>query len=512
MSKVDLQLVRFRFAISAISNTLKSLLGFITTLIIARALGAHLYGNFVFLVGFFCAYRSFSDLGTSRAFYYFITQRSRSAKFIAAYFLWLAVQCLIPVILIGFILPHSLINFVWVGLPKWLIVLAFLAIFLRDQAWQIIISLFESKRLTHKIQPINFGTAIVHLLAVLFLIWVHLFNLKILFGLIVVEYFIFMCFGLGLFIKDSYNKSFQAVIPEGFITAFKGYCVYCIPLIWFAVLTFFYSLADRWFLQHYSGSVAQAYYGIGAYFSNGCLIATTSILNVFIKEISEANYQKNIARMKHLYTKAMVFLFMLTAVLIGALVPWSKFIVAKILGPSYVAGYIAFAIMLLFPVHQTMDSICQSMYYATGDTKTVAFILSIFRIISIPVSFFVLATPTAFIPALHSGAVGLAIKMVVLNILTVNAMAWVIARKNNWRFMWEFQVFGFIFVLLIGFMFKFLIGLLDLPVLVQFGASLCCYLLFFGMVGFRYPMLFGLQQQEVNDIFRSFCFFLKKKN
>jgi len=61
-------------------------------------------------------------------------------------------------------------------------------------------------------------------------------------------------------------------------------------------------------------------------------------------------------------------------------------------------------------------------------------------LLSIPISL-VLLSPSSggLIPGLGLGAIGLASKLVALNILGTNVQSYAIARQNGWRFDWMFQ-------------------------------------------------------------------------
>jgi hypothetical protein len=54
--------------------------------------------------------------------------------------------------------------------------------------------------------------------------------------------------------------------------------------------------------------------------------------------------------------------------------------------------------------------------------------------ISIPATYLVLAPASAPVPGLGLGALGVALKMVVIQVAGVNVQAWVIARANGWRY------------------------------------------------------------------------------
>lgn len=83
------------------------------------------------------------------------------------------------------------------------------------------------------------------------------------------------------------------------------------------------------------------------------------------------------------------------------------------------------------------------MLLATGNKHKHMLVSVATIMISIPVTYFVLVpTDVSFLPGLGMGAVGIAIKMVVISVVSVNLQAWIIARICGWSFDWLFQAIG----------------------------------------------------------------------
>ena len=77
MSVLHSTSVKLRLVVSVGSNALRALISFFTGLLIARALNPAGYGDLMFLLGSFVAIRSLLDMGSSSAFFTFLSQRSR---------------------------------------------------------------------------------------------------------------------------------------------------------------------------------------------------------------------------------------------------------------------------------------------------------------------------------------------------------------------------------------------------------------------------------------------------
>ena len=86
-SLINNQSVKVRFLTTLFVNIARVGLSFIGGIIIARSLGPAVYGNYSFLLGSFISITTLLDMGTSSAFYTFLSQRKRGLKFYVYYFL-----------------------------------------------------------------------------------------------------------------------------------------------------------------------------------------------------------------------------------------------------------------------------------------------------------------------------------------------------------------------------------------------------------------------------------------
>lgn len=492
--------VRFRFFSTLVSNSLRGGLSFISGVVVARALGPEDYGNFIFLLGSFIALASLVDMASSSAFYTFISQNKRGPKFYYYYTIWILIQFLIILFLV-LLLPATLKEEIWLGHPKGIILLAFFASFSMNQIWRFVGQIGESIRDTVSVQIRNATLSVAYLGCVVFLVSFHLISIKI---FLIANVFIHIFFVFGYAWRLYQKGNFYAEKNEYLGNVFSEFRVYCLPLILYAWIGFLYSFADYWLLQKFGGSAQQGYYAVGAKFASLSLIATTSILAVFWKEIAEANAMGNMERVRMLYYKVSRSLCFIGAVLSCLLIPFSKEILSLLLGPSYRSGGLPLSIMFLYPVHQSLGQITGTMFYATGQTKTQSKIGIFFMAISIPIAYLLLAPRSSLIPGLHLGAVGLAIKMVACQLVGVNLMAFFVAKYINKPFNWSHQIYILILLLPMGFLSKFSIqwalswvSLSQRSILVMAISGI----LYFGgaiVLLYYFPALAGMNKEQIN--------------
>lgn len=504
--------VKARFLVSIVANILRAIISFGGGVLVARGLNPSGYGDMMFLLGSFVAIRSLMDLGSSSAFYTFISQRFRSCQFYLFYYGWLALQYIVILLLITLIMPQAMIEKVWLSHSRDIILLAFTASFLQQQVWQTVGQIGEASRKTVKVQIMSFAIAIVHLIVVTVLLACDWLSIKGVLWLFILEYLIAIIWAYW-FLKE--KQSSHSVIEE--VAEFspkqmlEEYWEYCKPLVFLSFVGFLYDFADRWMLQRFGGSNQQGFYQIAYQFAAVSLLATTSILKIFWKEIAEANARQDINRVAYIYHKVNRALVMLAAILSGFMIPWSEQIVIIFLGQAYITAWPVLAIMFLYPIHQTMGQIGGTMFLASGHTKAYMLVGVIGMLISVPLSYLVQAPNSGIvIPGLGMGALGMALKMVLLGIISVNIQAWLIARYYGWKFDWFYQVVGIGSVVGSGYLAKLVVSLywdfsgassignLLIPLLI---AGVLYLAIVAGLIWLM-PWLVGMKRDEIKGILR----------
>jgi O-antigen/teichoic acid export membrane protein len=508
---VKFQSIKSRFLISVCGNLIKSIISFISGVIVARGLNPTGYGDLMFLLGSFTAIRSLMDLGISNAFYTFISQSSRNTKFYIFYFALICFQFFTALLLVSILLPNSIIEIVWINHVRSDILLAFLATFIQQQIWQTVGNIGEAKRKTFQVQILNISITLFHLIILIILLNYNLITVKIILWLLIIVYLIASVISYWIL----RNNKIENGIPESelsFREMINIYWDYCKPLALLSLFGFIYEFTDRWMLQKYGGAEQQGFYQISYQFAAVALLATTSILRVFWKEVAEAYSLNDNKKVAVLYKKVSRGLVMIGAIITGFLIPWAEQIVVFFLGINYLSASPVLAIMLLYPIHQSLGQIGGTMLLATGLTKPYMLLGVISMMMSIPLSYFVQAPPTNIIPGLGLGAMGMAYKVVFLNLLTVNLQAWLISRYNGWRFDWIYQVVGISLILFVGYLSKFLaidlwtnsdpMEIANISVSIFFSGVF--YLISVIVIIILMPWLAGIENKQIRKLFKSF--------
>lgn len=490
--------VRYRFAATLITNILKVVLSFISGIIIARSLGPAQYGDFNFLFGSFTALIALFNMASSSAFYTIISKEKQQIHFYLYYLFWIIIQLFLLILLV-FLLPESIRNKIWLGHSNKLIYLALFASFSMNKIWQFVGQIGESMRDTIGIQVRNLVLAVSYLLIVLFMGYNGIIGIEKLFIINAIMYFFFSVLYIMRINKYDIISVKMRVELNGVLQKFKNYCY---PLVPYTVFGFVYTFIDYWMLQKFGGSVQQGYYAIGFKFSTLVLIGTTSILQVFWKEISEAYSKNNMERVRLLYISVSRSFFFVGIAISSFLVPYTREIIDLFLGPSYKEAWLPLGLMLFYPVHQSLGQITGTMLLAMEKTKAQSYIGIFFMSISIIVTYVLLAPKTAVLPGFDYGATGLALKMVLCQLIGVNISIFFVSKYIEIPFDWVHQVKVFL-ILPIGVFSKtlsqFIIHFVSVESnpIISISISGLIYILCILMLIYCFPQVSGLSRKQL---------------
>jgi O-antigen/teichoic acid export membrane protein len=265
-----------RFGATFLVNIARTGLSFLSGVVVARGLGASGYGDLTFLMGSFAAISHLLEMGTSSAFYTFISQRPRSRMFLALYAGWMAAQFAVTALAVGVLLPPGMLERLWLGHARGSILLACAASFLMTQAWPTVSQLGEARRRTVLVQTAALLQTAAHLVLIaLAAVWQRL-SVSAVLWILAAEYAVLIAgFGPALLRANLSPSSEEREEPRRVLASFASYCR---PLIVYGWVGCLYMFADGWLLQRYGGAEQQGFFAIGRQFANISLIATTSML------------------------------------------------------------------------------------------------------------------------------------------------------------------------------------------------------------------------------------------
>ena len=483
-----------RFSASMLFNIVRGVLTLLTTLLLARFLGVEDYGRMAFLLASFLAFKSLLDVQSSHAFFTFLSQKLRSKKFVNMFWYWMAFQLFFSLCLIGFILPDEVIKKVWINESRFLVVLALIATFMHQSAWQVGSQMAEAQRKTINVQKL--GTIIVssNLFLILLLQYFDVLTLPILFFIVTLEW------AIGAFLAA---RMYVGAVDtsDTFSTAVAEFWVYCKPLVPYVWLVALGEFLDRWMLQAWGGNTEQAYYAVALNIMAIASIAAVSIIRIFWKEIAELYHQGNMELMESLYQRTSRMIYFFASFFVGACLPWSSEILTMALGYEYLGATMTFMLLLLYSTHQSLGQVYGVVLFATGKVKLQTVMGSVFVIVSLVAAYYALAPSNASIPGLDLGSEGLAWKMLIMNFVYVNVLGYVVAGQFNWKYHWCFQFSILGVAILLGYLVKSCIAGLFSATYLSIAASFLVYLVIVGFLCYFFPtQAWGITKQELDRL------------
>ncbi len=421
--------VRKRAVVSVLANLVRAATGFVTGMLLARELSPQGYGNLTFLVGTFVAARALLDLGVSNAFFTFISQRSRSSRLYLFYCVTQLSQFVFLVLLACCLIPDPLLHAIWVENDRTSVLLALCSAFMQQSIWQSIVQVGEAARRTLLVQGASVVVALISLGGVVLLSQAGYMSVNSMLMTSSVVYFSASVI-VGIVLRPCAPVTADSVSSREIALEFWGYCK---PMLWLAVFGGIYLFADKWVLQVYGGAVEQGFFQVASQFSLVVILVTTSVSGVFWKEIAAAWATNDMPRVAMLYKYATRTLVIVSVSIAGVIVPWSEEIVAHFLGREFERSWIVVAVMLICPIFQSLSQINGAFLMACSKTKLFSSIGVFGMLISLPISYWVVAPSTALVPGLAMGALGIALKELGTTVLMVCIQSFFIAANQNWR-------------------------------------------------------------------------------
>lgn len=448
MESVKEDSLKKRYFYKLTTNLFGFAISIVTAGIVPRGLGVQAYGDFSFLTNFFTQIHSFFNTGISIGYYSKISSRPKEYKMTRFYwgFYFISISIISMLVLSSIIFGIS--NKIWPDINNVYICMAMFLGFITFGN-NITAKIIDAYALTAKGETIKIIQKIIGTLILVFLFIYGWLNLK--------NYFIFQYFVFGFLIFAWWKilkKKNIPLLPKGKLQVSeikryaKEYYSYSAPLIVYGAVVLIIGIFDRWILQYMGGSIEQGYFGLAFRIGGLIFIFTSSLTPLILREFSIEYHKNNIEKMQQLFKKYIPLLYFIATYFAVFVSVHANEIVTIIGGDQYKSATISLMIISFYPLHQTYGQLCGSLFYATGQTKLYRNIGILFMIIGLPFTYLMLAPENMY--GLNLGSIGLAIKMVGIQFIGVNALLWYNTKflKLSFRFFLKHQ-FTTIIILLI---------------------------------------------------------------
>ncbi|MEX0333129.1 lipopolysaccharide biosynthesis protein [Vibrio tubiashii] len=394
--------------------------------LVPNSLGPVLFGNYTYLVQVFTQLIAFLDAGTSTALFTKLSAEGDKNKLLLFYLLIIALVLFSVNIIVAFIGFFKLgpyfsneasIHEIYFG--------ALLCFF----TWlsQVTIKISDSYALTSSVEIVKILYRILSLLMLYLLIKFSYLDVYVfyIFNIVSVVIFIFgVCVVLyrgGVFSLDIFKENIN--IKDNSVSFAK----FCVPLLQFNVAGIVIGIFDIWLLQYTSGASETGFYGLSYSIAALSIIFTSSMTPVISREFAKSYGNGDLVKLGNLFNAYTPVLYLI-AIFVGVYLSFSSdFVISVFSDERYLDAKWSLLILALYPAHQTYGQLSSSVMFAMEETN-------LYKNIGLFFSFIGMLFSVVFIYIMDLGALGLAMKMVLVQLVSVNVQLWYTARFLNLDF------------------------------------------------------------------------------
>ena len=398
-----------RFGYSYALNIISLLFTFLSGIYLAKLFGPATYGIFAYMTALFGGFFYMFDLGSSNAFFTFSSKEKKHISFYRNYGLFL-LNLLLIVILFFFFIPEFIYEYFQFQIERGMLLIVISAIFLRSHLWNIIKKVYESRRLSITISVVNMLITIAYYLIIILFDNLYGLNIALIFKIILIEYLIF---SILIFILAPISLSDNASSNN----SFKDYYRYCLPIAPMLFFGGFVKALEPWLINFFGDTEQQAYYSISLQFTMILVLALSSIINIFWKEIAENIEEGRFDKVGLLYLRSARYLLIFMTVGSFFLFFQATNIVNLFLGADYSNAVIPMQILFLYPCLQVFGQLNNVMFLANETTKIYAKYGFLHVLFSMLTSIIGLSIITNFTSDLISIASFMALKVLFIDFL-----------------------------------------------------------------------------------------------
>lgn len=491
-----------RYLFKLLANFVGFVFNIIIQAIVPRALGPKAYGDFGFLSSFFTSFVGFLDMGTSTCFYTKLSGKQNDFTLIRFYNFFVIV---IFVVTLAFVCTTQVFNLQRVIWPDQQMLYIYLAAIWGMLTWLVglLIMMGDAYGITVATEKARIIQRAIGFALILFLFTLGQINLVQFF----LYHYVILLLLAGLFIyifaKQGYSLNKVWILPERLqiIKYFKEFYLFSHPLFLASIFALVVGIFDRWILQVASGSLQQGFYTLSYQIGAMCFLFTGAMMPLLLREFSIAQANRDTSQMAALFRRYCPALFSLSAYFSCFIALQADKVIYIFGGGQYGGALAAVTIMAFYPVHQTYGQLTSSVFFATGQTTLYRNIGIVFLILGLPVTYFLIAPADKW--GLNAGATGLAIKMVLINVLSVNVQLYFNTKHLHLSF-WQYLGYQFssVICLLIfaGIAAEGVDYFLALRtnILINFLVSGLVYSMMVAGLAYFLPAVFGIRREDMN--------------
>lgn len=406
-----------RYLFKLLANAFSVPLYLVMEAILPRALGPSQYGVFSYTTSMFQYLLNFLDGGTSSCLFNLMA-RGRDWAVVLFYRNFSLMLLALVLVVAGFGFLPVADAVIMPDIPRWTLPLAGLWAYF-TWAGRVLRGVNDAMGNTTDSEKVRMLASVAGLIVLVVLFAMNVLSLFVLFWQ-QISYLAFMCAGFGWFVIRYWEGEKKRPNAQEKLACRGEFVRFSAPIFVNGVVSALALMAERWLLQHFDGNVQQGYFGLSQKVGIACFLFISAMVPLVMREFSIAFNRKDLRLMAELYDRFGPMLFSLAAYFACFVAFEAAFIVQLFGGVEFVGAIAAVQIMSLYPVHQGYGQLTTSAFYAAGRTRSVLWVSIVVNVLGLVFAYIVIAPPSG--GGLNLGALGLAVKSVAMQIVSVTIM------------------------------------------------------------------------------------------
>jgi len=416
--------MKSRYFIKLIATVINALFNAFILFLVPKSIGPESFGIYNYILNIFNQIIGVLDGGTSTAFYTKLSQRNEEKKLISFYIIFSLLIFLILFIFIIFLLLTNNVDYIFMSENITYIIKIFFISFLLWFA-RVHIKTMDAYAFTIYSETIKILYVFISLVLLISIDYLYQITLNVFLNFLIFNtllYNIILVIATKLKIKWEFHLKYSDI--KIYI---KEFFIYTHPLLMTMIIGSSVTILDFWMLQKYAGSQEQGYYALSFQIASMSFVLISAMTPIITREFAKSYQANKLRRMSLLFKKYIPFFYMLSSFFSIFVLYYASFFVDFFGGDEYSSAILILSIISLYPMHQTYGQLSGAIFFSINKTKEYRNISIFFILLGVFVSILL-------IYFLDLGAIGLALKIIIIQILAVNYQLYLNCKYLNISF------------------------------------------------------------------------------
>lgn len=507
-----------RYFIKLVKSSSDALINVLLLLFVPRVLGPANYGSFNFIRDSFQNIISLSDLNLGAAHINHAARKENSGIATNVYFTYTLLIGVLVLLFVSAITLTGLDRYVFPGQSAGYLFLGALLAYLM-YLFTALMGLSDSKVATYGFELRSIALNIALFVALVVLYLTDALNLTTFFTQRVALYFLLLGFGACyLYRKINFRPRLVDPRQRRVREVIRDFLFFSYPLITLSVIGVVFGFFDRWFLQVVYGSVSQGFFSLAFSLSSIAGLFLAPMTPLLMQSVAKADENNDIAGVRSAFGKVK-FLYLVGAFLSIFFMFHTEEIIGLIGGDEYNAARLTVLVMFFYPIHVVYGQFCGGVLIALRKTELYRNIALVSTVVGVIISYFLLAPKSFVIPGLELNSLGLALKLVLIQLFSVTLQLYFVCKyinENISRYLVS-QIVIPIPVVLVGIVEWLIRARIPIPLEgplengLSLAVSMALWCIVMGGILWRFPILVGFDKSVLHGTIHQLYAALRSK-